>query len=83
MLFDRDVFPHCWLFASYGGWRNHNVAVLEPCTGYPVNFEAMQAAGRHRTLAPGETLATDVTFVVQAGIDQVAAVDSDGVIRPG
>lgn len=83
LVFDREVFPHCWLFASYGGWRNHNVAVLEPCTGYPVNFEAMQAAGRQRTLAPGQTLATDVTFIVQQGIDRVAAVGRDGVMLPG
>jgi hypothetical protein len=44
--FDPAVFPSCWLFASYGGWRDYNVAVLEPCTGYPLQFAAMQAAGR-------------------------------------
>ena len=82
VLFDPAIFSHCWLFASYGGWRNHNVAVLEPCTGYPVNFDAMRAAGRHRTLVPGQTLATDVLFVVQSGIDSVAEVGRDGVISP-
>jgi len=48
LQFDPAVFPCCWLFATYGGWRSYNVAVLEPCTGYPLNFEAMKAAGRHR-----------------------------------
>ena len=80
MVFDPQVFPSCWLFASYGGWRNHHVAVLEPCTGYPVNFDAMRAAGRHRTLAAGESLHTDVLFVLQEGPRAVAHIDPDGTI---
>ena len=82
VVYDMAVFPSCWLFASYGGWRNHQVAVLEPCTGHPVNFETMRAAGRHRTLAPGQALATAVTFIVQTGIDSVGSVGRDGVMRP-
>jgi galactose mutarotase-like enzyme len=82
LQFDPSIFRCCWLFASYGGWRNHNVAVLEPCTGYPLNFEAMQAAGRHRTLAPGESLSTSVLFSVQSGIREVGSVAADGTILP-
>jgi hypothetical protein len=78
LQFDPKVFQCCWLFATYGGWRNYNVAVLEPCTGYPLNFEAMKAAGRHRTLAPGETLQTEVQFLVQEGLRSVGCVDSSG-----
>jgi galactose mutarotase-like enzyme len=78
LQFDSKVFPCCWLFATYGGWRNYNVAVLEPCTGYPLNFDAMKAAGRHRSLAPGETLQTDVRFLVQEGLRCVQSVDSSG-----
>jgi galactose mutarotase-like enzyme len=80
LVFDPKVFQSCWLFASYGGWRSHNVAVLEPCTGYPVNFDAMRAAGRHRTLAPGESLTTEVQFVLRQGIRSVTRVDADGTI---
>ncbi|HKW16005.1 MAG TPA: hypothetical protein VJO35_00705 [Terriglobales bacterium] len=76
--FDRKTFPYCWLFATYGGWRDYNVAVLEPCTGYPVNFEAMKAAGRHRTLSPGEILETDVRFLVQEGLRSVGEIDQSG-----
>jgi len=83
LRFDPQVFPACWLFASYGGWRNHNVAVLEPCTGYPLNFDAQRAAGRHRTLAPGEALSTDVRFVVQEGVQAVVRIDPDGRIVGG
>lgn len=78
LQFDPEVFRCCWLFATYGGWRNYNVAVLEPCTGYPLNFEAMRVAGRHRSLAPGETLQTDVRFLVQEGLRSVGSVDASG-----
>lgn len=67
-----------WLFATYGGWRNYNVAVLNPCTGYPLNFETMKAAGRHRTLAPGETLQTGVRFLVQEELHSVGSIDASG-----
>ena len=66
LRFDTSVFPCAWLFASYGGWRNYNVAVLEPCTSYPINFEAAHSAGRTRTLKPGESLETEVSLAVKA-----------------
>jgi galactose mutarotase-like enzyme len=78
LQFDTEVFPCCWLFATYGGWRNYNVAVLEPCTGYPINFEAMKAAGRHRTLEAGESLRTNVRFLVQEGLHCVGSIDESG-----
>jgi galactose mutarotase-like enzyme len=78
--FDAAVFGSCWLFASYGGWRNYNVAVLEPCTGYPLNFEAMHAAGRARVLAPGASLTTEVLFSVQPNTHCVGKVYPDGTM---
>ncbi|MGC2463649.1 MAG: hypothetical protein WA517_00525 [Candidatus Acidiferrum sp.] len=81
LQFDPKVFSCCWLFATYGGWRNYNVAVLEPCTGYPLNFEAMKAAGRHRSLAAGEALETDVRFLVQEGLHAVGTIDASGIMR--
>jgi hypothetical protein len=81
LQFDSKIFPCCWLFATYGGWRNYNVAVLEPCTGYPLNFDAMKAAGRDRTLAPGESLQTKVRFLVQEGLRSVGSIDASGTMR--
>ena len=81
--YDMAVFPCCWLFATYGGWRNYNVAVLEPCTGYPLNFDAMKAAGRHSTLGPGETLQTEVRFLVQEGLRCVGSIDIAGKMSEG
>jgi hypothetical protein len=83
LQFDAEVFQSCWLFATYGGWRNYNVAVLEPCTGYPLSFEAMKAAGRHRTLAPGESLRTEVRFLVQENLRCVGSIDASGQMSEG
>lgn len=81
LQFDPAVFPCCWLFATYGGWRNYNVAVLEPCTGYPLNFEAMKSAGRHKTLRPSESFQTEVRFLVREGLCSVGSIDSSGKMR--
>ncbi len=81
LYFDPKVFACCWLFASYGGWRNYNVAVLEPCTGYPLNFEAMQKAGRVQTLAPRSSMATDVLFAVQPNTHSVGKMYDDGTMN--
>jgi hypothetical protein len=78
LRFDPAIFPSCWLFASYGGWRGYNVAVLEPCTGYPLRFAEMQAEGRAREIQPEETLATEVLFTVQEGLDAVSGIGEDG-----
>ncbi len=80
LRFDQTIFPCAWLFATYGGWQNYNVAVLEPCTGYPLNFEAMQKAGRHKELAPGGSFSTQVLFTVQEGIRSVGAITEDGTV---
>jgi hypothetical protein len=80
LKFDPSVFPCAWLFATYGGWRNYNVAVLEPCTGYPLNFEAMQKAGRHKELAPGASFMAQVLFSVQEGVRSVGAINDDGTL---
>jgi hypothetical protein len=83
LRFDPGVFSSCWLFATHGGWRDLNVAVLEPATGYPYNMRAMIDAGQARRLKPGESLRTSVLFAVQEGLDSVGGVDEDGTIRSG
>lgn len=80
LRFDSRIFSCAWLFATYGGWRDYNVAVLEPCTGYPLNFAALHAAGRSLILRPCETLSTEVSFLLQEGLRSVGNVDADGVM---
>jgi galactose mutarotase-like enzyme len=83
LRFDPEIFSSCWLFASHGGWRNLNVAVLEPSTGYPFQIQQMIDAQRARWLAPGETLETSVLFATQQGLKSVGGIDESGHILPG
>lgn len=62
--FDPSIFRACWLFASFGGWRNLNVALLEPSTGYPYEVARAESTGNCYQLAPGEELRTRVRFEV-------------------
>jgi len=80
LRFDPEVFTSCWLFATYGGWRDLNVAVLEPATGYPFRMPTMIDEGRAHWLAPGESLATTVLFSVQEGLTSIGGVQADGRI---
>jgi hypothetical protein len=78
LAWEREKLPSCWIFASYGGWRNLQVAVLEPCTGYPIGVADGAARGTHQTLAPGASLACDVTAVVYTGAAGVSGIDQEG-----
>jgi galactose mutarotase-like enzyme len=83
LQFDPGVFTSCWLFATHGGWRDLNVAVLEPATGYPFDFAAMIKAGHAPTLSPGETLQSSVLFALQEGVTSIGGFDGNGRILPG
>ncbi|WP_416669411.1 DUF4432 family protein [Egbenema bharatensis] len=48
LTFDTDTFPYVWMFQSYGGWRDHYVVVVEPCTTMPADLEE---ACRQQTIA--------------------------------
>jgi hypothetical protein len=65
--FDPQIFRSCWTFASYGGWQDLHVAVLEPCTGYPIGVREGLAQGTHQVLGAGETLDTEVAAIVLDG----------------
>jgi hypothetical protein len=78
LLFDLNVLPSCWLFASYGGWRNLNTVVLEPCTGYPVSVTQGIDQGTHKILKPNETIECDITAVVYEGFECVNRIDFEG-----
>lgn len=83
LRFDPKVFSSCWLFATHGGWRDLNVAVLEPATGFPLRTQSMIDEGRALSLAPGETLETTVQFSVQEGLNSIGGVMESGRILPG
>jgi hypothetical protein len=78
IVFPRAVFPHAWLWQVYGGWRGHHHLCLEPWTGYPMQLEEAQAAGRARVLQPGDSLEAEVVFALFEGLDGVSSVEADG-----
>jgi galactose mutarotase-like enzyme len=82
LKFDTAVFSTCWLFATHGGWKDLNVAVLEPATGYPFRLQSMIENGQAQWLAPGESLSTEVLFAVKPGLKSIGGVDSTGAILP-
>lgn len=67
LSFDLDIFPTCWIFASYGGWRAHEVVVLEPSTGFPSSLEAGIANHTHKVLRSGQTIDAAMTLRAVAG----------------
>lgn len=83
LRFDPAVFSSCWLFATHGGWRDLNVAVLEPATGHSFHIQSSIEAGEARWLAPGESLETTVLFSAQEGLTSVSGVEENGRILPG
>lgn len=82
LVFDRSVFPVVWLWLVYGGWRGYYHAIMEPWTGYPSSLADAVAAGRARSLAPGEALETDVTAILYAGVESVSRLTADGSATP-
>lgn len=83
LRFDPSVFRSCWLFASFGGWRNLNVAVLEPSTTYPYNLATAIEAGHAHWLEAGQSLNTKVLMAFQEGLNSVGGITSDGHILSG
>lgn len=79
LAFDTAVLPSCWVFASYGGWRELQTVVLEPCTGYPISVAQGVAQGTHHILRAGAVIETRVQAIVYSGVRAVAAV-AHGVI---
>jgi Domain of unknown function (DUF5107) len=81
LAFDPGVFRSCWVFASYGGWRDHEVVVLEPCTGYPVSVESGVDAGTHQVLPAQGSVETTLTAVVYEGFQSVSRIGRDGGVE--
>jgi galactose mutarotase-like enzyme len=81
LAFDDQVFRSCWTFASYGGWRAHEVLVLEPCTGYPVSVNDGIAADTHQVLPAGGALETELVMVAYEAMADVTGIDRDGCLQ--
>lgn len=83
MTFDPAVLPVVWLWGVYGGWRGIYTVALEAWTSYPARLDQAIAAGRHRTLGPGQTFETEVRLIAFEGVSSVSRVDLDGRVYEG
>ena len=82
LVFDHSVFSVIWLWLVYGGWRGYYQAIMEPWTGYPSALAEAVAAGRARSLGPGEALETAVSAVLYGGVESVSRLTADGSVSP-
>jgi hypothetical protein len=78
LTFPASTFRACWMFASFGGWRNHNVAILEPSTTYPFEIEKAIERGTAPRLAAGASLEAKTALNVQTGLSRVSGVSPSG-----
>lgn len=60
--YDQRVFPYQWYFASYGQFRGHYTAILEPASAMPVRVNEAANLGQCSVLDSGETIDTVVTI---------------------
>ena len=60
MRFPAEILRSVWLFASYRGWREHGVLVLEPSTNWPVGLAEASTRGQSCRLGPGEVLIASI-----------------------
>ncbi len=61
IIFDTEVFPYLWYFASYGGFLDHYTAVLEPSTTIPISVNDAIDLKQCSVLLPGEMIKTRVS----------------------
>ena len=64
--YDTSIFPYQWYFASYGQFRGHYTAILEPATAMPVSVNEAATLGQCTVLKAGETIDTKV--IIYAGM---------------
>lgn len=62
--YDQAVFPYQWYFASYGQFRDHYTAILEPASAMPVSVNEAAALRQCSVLEPGGEMNTSVTIYV-------------------
>lgn len=72
MHFDTADFPYVWVFQSYGGWRDHYVLVMEPCTTMPYDLEVACRNGTVAYLNPHAVQHRSLTVRLQRSQDSGA-----------
>jgi hypothetical protein len=71
--YEQKVFPYQWIFASYGGFLGHYVAILEPCSTMPISVNEAMQKNQCSVLAAGESLETTVRIFAGEKKDYLSA----------
>ena len=71
--YDKKIFPYQWYFASYGGFLNHQTAILEPCTNMPLSVNEAKEKNQCAVLEPGQELITSVRIFAGEKKDYISA----------
>jgi hypothetical protein len=80
LIFPTQVFPHVWLFRTFGGWRGLHTLILEASTGYPYDLEVARQNGTCAHLEAGETLRAEVLAIAYSGLAGVSNITADGSV---
>ncbi len=80
LVFPLEVFPHLWLFRTFGGWRGLNTLILEASTGYPNDLTIAHGAGHCAVLDPETTIEAEVLATAYEGVTGVQHIGADGVV---
>jgi galactose mutarotase-like enzyme len=65
VTFPKEIFPTVWIFASFGGWRDLETLILEPCTTWPKSVLQAKELERCYQLDSGESVTAMIS--VHAG----------------
>lgn len=65
--YGRNIFPYEWYFASFGQFKGHYVAILEPASAMPVSVAEAVALKQCSVLEPHEEINTIVK--IYAGLN--------------
>ncbi len=83
LRFPRQVFPHVWLFRTFGGWRGLHTLILEASTGYPYDLDVATEQETCAVMPAHGSLEVEVLAIPYDGVQSVAEVGEDGGIVPG
>jgi hypothetical protein len=64
LSFPKEIFSSVWVFASFGGWRDLEVLILEPCTTPHLSLAECAPRGACLRLAPKVTITAAVRLEV-------------------
>jgi hypothetical protein len=66
MTFPKELFSSVWVFASFGGWRDLEVLILEPCTCPQLSLAECAKTGACLRLEPAGVVTASVRVEVGA-----------------